>query len=374
MGNFKKVGKRYFPFGASGSIVDNPEAGVYSIHFNPMTGVYVDWESVAYPVPEKIYGDIETFADRIIKTYLRRAKANQNTGVLLAGTKGDGKTLLAKIIANKITAMNGVVVSMADSDVEPEMIETIFNDVDSSLPSVCLIDEFEKRYHDKKDQQKMLTFVDGGAKTGILFIFTVNDFFGVDEHFINRPGRIRYFRQYNGINEDFIREYCADHLDDEKQVESIVSVSNMFESFSFDSLIALIDEMNEFKENAREAIQHLAIRPPMFSSVSRDSYELVIHYKNEDITSLFKKIRNTINPYSLSRYEKTMYLNLRSEKKGVYHKLLDSVMDSDGDITLNFHGADVKSVSPYIMTFASLPDFEFEFKKIPARNGMMEML
>lgn len=73
--------------------------GVYVLG-KGMFGFYLRRVEDKFNFDYKIYGLEEKVIDRVINSYTR--KGTGNLGVLLNGTKGTGKSVTAKIIANKL--------------------------------------------------------------------------------------------------------------------------------------------------------------------------------------------------------------------------------------------------------------------------------
>ena len=102
-----------------------------------------------------------------------------------------------------------------------------------SIQQECIIfiDEYEKVY-DAKDQQAMLTVLDGVFQSKKMFILTCNDRYKLDTHIRNRPGRVHYLLEYNGLSGDFIREFCQDSLTDKTKINQVVQVCSLFASMN----------------------------------------------------------------------------------------------------------------------------------------------
>lgn len=202
----------------------------------------------------KIYGDIEGKAKRIIQTFNSRPAG---TGLLLSGEKGCGKTMLAKLLS--LTMMQDdvptIVINQAWSG---ESFNKLIQSIDQ--PCVIIFDEFEKIYHDKKDQNEMLTLLDGVYPSKKLFILTTNDRYGISEHMRNRPGRLFYHLEYKGLDELFVRDYCNDCLNNKDNMQGVVNLVELFEHFNFDMLKAIVEEMNRYNETALEAMKMMNIR------------------------------------------------------------------------------------------------------------------
>jgi DNA polymerase III delta prime subunit len=207
-----------------------------------------------FELPSKLYGNTLRHTDRIINTFKNRP---QQTGVLLNGEKGSGKTLLAKNICTEL-AKEGVPTIVINRDWKGDGFFKLLQDIDQ--PTIVLFDEFEKVY-DNPDQEQILTLLDGVFNSKKLYIMTVNDKWRVNSHMRNRPGRLFYMLDFKGLDQIFIREYCEDRLNETKYIDQICGLTSLFAEFNFDMLKALVEEMNRYNESPSQALEMLNAKP-----------------------------------------------------------------------------------------------------------------
>lgn len=234
------------------------DPGVYTVEFALMRGFYLKQAS-DFKLPEgKIYGDVYSRSNRIINTFKDRTNS---TGVLLIGQKGSGKTMLTKIISDRLAKEENIATVIVNSSYDDSLSELI-KFIQSIDISVCILfDEFEKVF-DKEEQEQLLTLFDGVFTNKKLFLLTANSEYKIDEHMFNRPGRIHYKIDYHSLEEDFVREYAEDNLKDKSQVEPLVNLAkSAFSEFNFDMLKAIVEEMNRHNESPKEAIRFLNVVP-----------------------------------------------------------------------------------------------------------------
>jgi hypothetical protein len=144
---------------------------------------------------------------------------------------------------------------------------------------VLFLDEFEKLYSPHSGgQQEFLTLLDGTSGSRHLFLFTVNDTHLLDEHMLNRPGRIHYHIPFQGLDSATIAAYCQEHLQAQEELPTIQALAELFTAFNFDMLQTLVSEMNAFGEPAVEAVKLLNITP----TDGRDEYTLFTTLEDED--------------------------------------------------------------------------------------------
>lgn len=262
---------------------DKLPGGTYLIKQMPMNGPLYFEQVENFQMPKKVYGNVAKRADRIITSFNERPLG---TGVLLTGEKGSGKTLLAKVLSERLRVDANVPTIIINQpwlgDQFNQLIQTL------QQPAVVLFDEFEKVY-DHQKQQLVLTLLDGVFPSKKLFILTVNDEYRVNEHMRNRPGRLYYHVSYAGLETDFIRDYCADTLKDPTQTESVLKVATMFNAFNFDMLQALVEEMNRYEEPAYQALEMLNARP---DSDRGGVYDVVVSIKGQKIKAQTPEVWN----------------------------------------------------------------------------------
>lgn len=242
--------------------------GSYIVQVTPTGALYYE-EVDSFTVNFKRYGDNIRHTDRIIDTFVSR---DVSTGVMLAGEKGSGKSLLAKTLSIKAQEL-GYPVIIINSPMYGDNFNKFIQDLQQ--PAVILFDEFEKVYN-KEQQESILTLLDGVFPTKKLFILTCNDKWRIDSHMRNRPGRIYYMIDFKGLSVEFIQEYCQDNLNNKTYIEQICKISGLFSQFNFDMLKALVEEMNRYDETPQEAMALLNAKPEFDSASDRFDVKLQI--------------------------------------------------------------------------------------------------
>lgn len=246
-----------------GEILWPTQEGVYDVRDALPVGTYSVGNSLKgfflkpitdFNITGKIYGKTTRHAERILQTFGDRPNS---TGVLLNGEKGSGKTMLAKMISQRAAEM-GISTLVINTPFIGDAFNMFIQSIDE--PCVIVFDEFEKVF-DEKEQEATLTLLDGVYPTKKLFVLTVNDKYRVNQHMRNRPGRIFYMLDFKGLDADFIREYCLDNLKNKTHAEQVVRLTMMFDSFNFDMLKALVEEMNRYNETANQALEMLNAKP-----------------------------------------------------------------------------------------------------------------
>lgn len=259
----------YFKTGTSYRVSDTHR--VPEVHEKLPLGTYIisqDMEGTFYlnpidnyEMPGKLYGNTVRHSERILNTFMDRPVS---TGVMLAGEKGSGKSLLAKMLSVEAHKM-GISTIVINRPWCGDDFNKLLQDIDQ--PVVVLFDEFEKVYNSDQ-QEAILTLLDGMFPTKKLFVLTCNDKWRIDKHMQNRPGRIYYMLEFKGLDIDFIREYCEENLNNKNHVEGVCRLSGLFDKFNFDMLKALVEEMNRYNETAQEAMTFLNTKPEYSERIS----------------------------------------------------------------------------------------------------------
>lgn len=248
---FRQNGEMYQP-GTSANQHDELPIGTYVVRHSDIIGFFLT-RIPDYTRPRKVYGDLDGMTTRFVNTALDR---KSNTGVLLVGEKGSGKTLAGKLMSIKAREAG-----MPTIIVQTPFHGTEFNEFMGQITQPCLIffDEFEKVYN-YEAQKHLLTLFDGTVSSSKLFILTANSR-DLDYHFTNRPGRIYYVADFSVLEEDVLMEFANDHLVNKTHIPELVEISK-FIKFNFDMLAAYIQEMNRYDEAPSKALKYMNFKLP----------------------------------------------------------------------------------------------------------------
>lgn len=318
---------------------------------------------------KRVYGNLEERTERIINTYLDRKERNVNTGVLLSGIKGSGKTLQAKVISNKLRVSYNIPTIIVSDAFDSAMLSLFLKDITD--PAVILFEEFEKmyksfgsndRYRDedvqsgsnariglRDSQEGLLTLLDGVMNSNKLFIFTCNSHLYVNDLLLNRPGRVWYHFKYLGLDEDVIKDYCKEKLKNVDYMEQIQQISDFLdEGFTFDVMASLVEEVNRYEVEPLEAVQVLNIEPQPFSS----SYEWTVSSSEdcglEAVNSKFVQITSIPNYLSKNPINLDVYIKVRNAKdRKLLRELINVATSNLGTIPQRVCSSESASVADY---------------------------
>lgn len=250
--NILKSNNKYF-FYNKVEILKRLEPKNYVLDFN-ITDIWIE-ESNGFEFEEKLY-DIDTdLIDMVSEDF----KTNErNIGVLLSGVKGQGKSFTAKRLVNNIDLP--VIIINKKIPLNVKFIEFL-SQIEQDY--VLFIDEFEKLFtsgsynedddydistnEDYHTQISFLSFMDGAVslRNKILFVLTTNN--RINEHFMNRPSRIKYLKKYEHLDDAIIETIINDKLIDKNYRNDLLeNISTL--NINIDLLFTIIDTINKFNK------------------------------------------------------------------------------------------------------------------------------
>lgn len=255
--------------------------------------------------PKKLYDVDQDFRKIVLKSY---KNSEGNTGVLLKGYKGQGKTITAKLLAQETKLP--VIIINASIELGTDFIGFL-NTIEQEY--VLFIDEFEKifrtesnsysdddeiipgaqeRYH---TQDSFLSFMDGSISNEYkkLIILTTNT--RINDKFINRPSRIKWNKSYQFMSKDLYDLIVEDKLENKDFKEDLYKNLPLQES-SIDLLSSIITQINIL------GIPYSEFKGFFNHKESKISYDLSYKFKKEDEFKLLGEINLTSEPIRETNY------------------------------------------------------------------------
>lgn len=328
------------------SITSNLPAGLYDIQQHPLSKEFslIMRDEHKFKVPSKIYGNYEVIVHRITQTFDRNDK---NLGVLFVGEKGTGKSLLAKHICN----LYDLPIVILDKNYDEGDLIGFINSI--PYPIIILIDEFEKIYSVRDDEQtKFLSLMDGTSNSKIMFILTANDKDNISRYMLNRTSRIRYVIDFESLTEEQINEVLDDRLDDSMHRNNILRLCIIIGNVNYDILIDIISEVNAFNDSdVNTLLNTLNVSP------SSNRFEAVVTNKrgwiatnmiwsnplvyNSNICSDWMKNGKPVLDEQGNEEECDIYINTSDYNVEV---LRDKYIFTNDDYTVTFRKMDIKKL------------------------------
>lgn len=223
---------------------------VYNVVMDPMSKeLYLVEMYKSFTFDFKVYGLEAGFVAKVLKTY---KETTGNLGLLLNGIKGTGKTITAKILCNQMK-LPVIIISQNYPGLN-DLLADIHQDV------IVLIDEYEKAFEgsvteddygfeQKEGSSTLLTIMDGVYKNNNrkTFILTTNKTW-INENMLNRPGRIRYVKNFGDLTYEQITEIINDCLKYPEYKEDIISFMKPLKIVTADIVKTVVSEVNIFNE------------------------------------------------------------------------------------------------------------------------------
>jgi len=231
-------GRHYLQF-PTNRMQELDKNSVYVVEQDEFKVFYLSKVSNGYVFDYKIYGLESEFVRRVEKSY---AATNSNLGILLNGTKGTGKTVCCKTIANNLNQPTVII------NVPFPGVQFFVNSIPQDI--TIFVDEYEKIYGNSND---MLTIMDGALNSEFkrMFLLTTNKLY-IEDNLKQRPSRLRYLKTFSDLSPDVVEELVEDILILEKFKDECFKFISSLEIITVDIVKEILNEVNLHNESPFE--------------------------------------------------------------------------------------------------------------------------
>lgn len=255
--NIVNYGSNFTVYGEDVHTYKELPAYSYNVNFSSNSGFFLTKRLDLKANEEKVYGSHERRVRKVLNSF---KIFERNLGLILSGQKGAGKSLFARLLAEQAIE-NGYPVIIVNNYIPG--IDAFLMSITQEV--VIIFDEFEKNFNkasrddNHNPQEDMLSLFDGMDNGKKLFVITCNDTANLSSYMINRPGRFHYHFTIGAPEEEEIKEYLFDNLNEAayKEIESIVRFSHTA-NITYDLLRAIVFELNQ-GETFQNALNDLNI-------------------------------------------------------------------------------------------------------------------
>ncbi|MDH2391601.1 AAA family ATPase [Streptomyces sp. HNM0663] len=172
------------------TFADLPVA-TYTISFSQVAGYSLRQTEPLASATETVYGSHASRVQRIVTGY---SAMDRSLGVILSGDKGMGKSLMLRLLAERMREEHHLPTVLVQHDT-PGLAAFL----DELGEVVVVFDEFEKIFSNEDDesQNQFLSLFDGLSTTKRLYVLSVNELHRVNDYMLNRPGRFHYHMRFS---------------------------------------------------------------------------------------------------------------------------------------------------------------------------------
>lgn len=322
-----------------GTMTTKLPLGIYTVMLHPTRGYYLQKIADDFQLPSKIYNHPKDLINRWLKAW---NNCDKNMGIFLSGQKGGGKTITAELFCN-IAKMPVICLSTPYTD--DNFKEFISNEVFREC--IIFIDEFEKTYSQDSDRpdsiEHLLGLMDGAFNTRLCFLLTSNSD-RISEFITNRPGRVKYRKEYGYLKPSEAIEIVQDRLKNMEHEESVYRMIDFYGNCTMDILTKVIDDMNLFNEDAITCSSYMNLKPdatdydvfvdfsgiegiinfnPLYSQLLTNGWSGYIRLDDTTKVDLCKKLTKLVNDKGHKQYtvedcmrefSNQSYLNIEEEE------------------------------------------------------------
>lgn len=262
--------------------IDKLPVAVYEFNSAPLRGPYLTRIQDKFVFPYKVYGIESKFIKQVENTW---NNTGSNMGIILNGVKGTGKTVTAELICNKINLPVIIVRGLDDSFIG------FINEIQQDI--IIFIDEYEKIYG---ENNSLLSLMDGvfNTKHRKLFLLTSNDLY-VDRNLIQRPGRIRYIKQFADLTVDVITEIVDDCLLYKEHRQETIDFISKLSIITVDIVKTIVEEVNIHNQTPVEFTDIL--------NIHKDKDKLYNVYEMIDNEKVEIELCTTLYPDYIASYD-----------------------------------------------------------------------
>lgn len=216
------------------NLIDHVPAMVYRARMT-REGLVLIKDRPNFTLPQLRFGKHNRYFATICAEY---DPLGSSTGVLLAGQKGSGKSLMAEELGNWMIKRDLPVI-MIDDDLCHNTINLIIRAVG---PCMVLFDEFGKVYADLEKRNRLLTVFSDTSYVGVMFVITGNNSDEFGEFLVNRPQRFRFAISYEtGVDAELASDVIRRMQVREEMHEPLMAyVETMRGELNIDSFLAVV--------------------------------------------------------------------------------------------------------------------------------------
>lgn len=238
---FLKVGdKIYIKAKTEGLDYDLENNTVYSINMDRYTDAIHLQKIDPLALPEKIYSteQDENFIKKVLKCF--KNYSGNTLGVMLTGLKGSGKSVEAKLIANR----SNLPIIVVDKYIPARVLKNFLTSLEDM--KVCLLFDEVDKFSDDYDDDFLLQILDGMNTNGKkLVVFTANEENKINKYLKDRCSRIRYWRKFTELSQSMIEAVLKDRLNNKDEISALHDFISVFlKCVSFDNVAAFVEEVN----------------------------------------------------------------------------------------------------------------------------------